>query len=145
MANIRSFEEEKKYIHRKDKTSFTIDKGFVPNMKVEGRFYVNSCLEKIVFEELASHCEKKSDGGGFLPAVKQIANVAGLPGIVGASIGLPDVHAGYGFAIGEREFTTASTDCRNKKLSETFSSPRKCGCLRLFRPRCRGFSGRSWF
>jgi hypothetical protein len=26
--------------------------------------------------------------------------VAALPGIVGASIGLPDVHAGYGFAIG---------------------------------------------
>lgn len=32
--------------------------------------------------------------GGFLPAVKQIANVAALPGIVGHSIGLPDVHAG---------------------------------------------------
>jgi tRNA-splicing ligase RtcB len=32
--------------------------------------------------------------------VKQIANVASLPGIVTASIGLPDVHSGYGFAIG---------------------------------------------
>jgi len=32
--------------------------------------------------------------------VKQIANVAGLPGIVNCSIGLPDVHSGYGFAIG---------------------------------------------
>lgn len=30
----------------------------------------------------------------------QIANVAALPGIVGRSIGLPDVHSGYGFAIG---------------------------------------------
>jgi len=38
--------------------------------------------------------------GGFLPAVKQIANVAALPGIVQSSIGLPDVHSGYGFAIG---------------------------------------------
>ncbi len=35
-----------------------------------------------------------------MPAVKQIANVAALPGIVGASIALPDVHSGYGFAIG---------------------------------------------
>jgi tRNA-splicing ligase RtcB len=35
-----------------------------------------------------------------LPAVKQIANVAALPGIVGSSIALPDVHSGYGFAIG---------------------------------------------
>ena len=32
--------------------------------------------------------------------MKQIANVAGLPGIVNCSIGLPDVHSGYGFAIG---------------------------------------------
>ena len=38
--------------------------------------------------------------GGFLPAIKQIANVAALPGIVGKSVGLPDVHSGYGFAIG---------------------------------------------
>ena len=32
--------------------------------------------------------------------VKQIANVAALPGIVGRSVGLPDIHSGYGFAIG---------------------------------------------
>ena len=38
--------------------------------------------------------------GGFLPGVKQIANVAALPGIVGKSVGLPDIHSGYGFAIG---------------------------------------------
>ena len=37
---------------------------------------------------------------GFLPALLQLANVATLPGIVGSSIGLPDVHSGYGFAIG---------------------------------------------
>ena len=30
----------------------------------------------------------------------QIANVAALPGIVGRSVGLPDIHSGYGFAIG---------------------------------------------
>jgi len=33
-------------------------------------------------------------------AVKQVANVAELPGIVGRSIGMPDIHWGYGFAIG---------------------------------------------
>jgi len=33
-------------------------------------------------------------------AVKQVANVAQLPGIVGRSIGMPDIHWGYGFAIG---------------------------------------------
>ncbi|MGM0668956.1 MAG: RtcB family protein [Gemmatimonadota bacterium] len=33
-------------------------------------------------------------------AVTQVANVAQLPGIVGHSIGMPDIHWGYGFAIG---------------------------------------------
>ena len=33
-------------------------------------------------------------------AVQQVANVAQLPGIVGKSIGMPDIHWGYGFAIG---------------------------------------------
>jgi len=30
----------------------------------------------------------------------QVANVAHLPGIVGSSIALPDIHSGYGFPIG---------------------------------------------
>lgn len=56
-------------------------------------------LEKLMFDELRTSCN--SGGfGGFLPGVKQIANVAALPGIVGHSIGLPDIHSGYGFAIG---------------------------------------------
>lgn len=33
-------------------------------------------------------------------AARQVANVACLPGIVGRSIGMPDMHWGYGFAIG---------------------------------------------
>ena len=33
-------------------------------------------------------------------AVEQVANVARLPGIVGKSIAMPDIHWGYGFAIG---------------------------------------------
>ncbi|MCI0433567.1 MAG: RtcB family protein [Gemmatimonadetes bacterium] len=33
-------------------------------------------------------------------AIRQVANVAWLPGIVGRSIGMPDIHWGYGFAIG---------------------------------------------
>lgn len=51
-------------------------------MKVEGIFYVNHNLEPLMFEELKNSC--RSDGiGGFLPGMKQIANVAALPGIVG--------------------------------------------------------------
>jgi tRNA-splicing ligase RtcB len=33
-------------------------------------------------------------------AVDQVANVAHLPGIVGASFAMPDIHWGYGFPIG---------------------------------------------
>jgi len=52
-----------------------------------------------MFDELRQSC-RAGGYGGFLPGVKQIANVAALPGIVGRSVGLPDVHSGYGFAIG---------------------------------------------
>ncbi|MBO0774829.1 MAG: RtcB family protein [Actinobacteria bacterium] len=34
------------------------------------------------------------------PSVEQVANVATLPGIVGASYAMPDMHWGYGFPIG---------------------------------------------
>merc|ERR1719361_2680954 len=89
-----------KFIHQKQNSfQFTIDKGFVPNMRVIGKFFVNPKLEKIVFDELREHCNRGAFGG-FLPAVKQISNVAGLPGIVKHSIAMPDVHAGYGFSIG---------------------------------------------
>ena len=53
----------------------------MPNMRVPGYFYVNEHLRSLVFEELQTYCSR-GDVGGFLPAVKQIANVAALPGIV---------------------------------------------------------------
>ncbi|CEM01762.1 unnamed protein product [Vitrella brassicaformis CCMP3155] len=96
----RNFEQERGYLERVDGTSYRIKKGFVPNMNVEGLFYVNDKLEKLILDELRNYCRAPSDRGGFLPAVKQIGNVASLPGIVCRSIGLPDVHSGYGFAIG---------------------------------------------
>ncbi len=34
------------------------------------------------------------------PSLTQVANVATLPGIVGASLGMPDIHWGYGFPVG---------------------------------------------
>lgn len=48
--------------------------------QVEGQFFVNENLEKLMLEELRT--ASKGAIGGFLPAVKQIANVAALPGIV---------------------------------------------------------------
>lgn len=91
----RTVDKESEYFFEIDDTSFGIKKGFVPNMNVEGKVYVNKELRKLLFEEL-----NHQSVGGFLPAVKQVANVASLPGLVGQSIGLPDIHSGYGFAIG---------------------------------------------
>ncbi len=34
------------------------------------------------------------------PSLEQLRNVAHLPGIVGVSLAMPDVHWGYGFPIG---------------------------------------------
>lgn len=93
----RTFDEEMGYLERQTPSSIRIKKGFVPNMnvswnfrlisfsvQVEGRFYVNKTLENLMYEELKISCEHQGIGG-FLPAVKQIANVASLPGVVGVS------------------------------------------------------------
>jgi len=96
----RSFNEEMEFCTRDTPNIYNIKEGFVEGMTVPGKFFVNAALEKLVFDELRSFSRQSSNVGGFLPAIKQIANVAALPGIVKASIGLPDVHSGYGFAIG---------------------------------------------
>lgn len=73
--------QERKYIEQLTPYKFRINKGFVPNMRVPGVFYVNERLQDLLFEELHVASER-GEHGGFLPAVKQIANVAALPGIV---------------------------------------------------------------
>jgi RNA-splicing ligase RtcB len=96
---VRTYEAESAFLEQLTSTRWRIKKGFVPNMNVEGTFYVNAALQELVFSELQQFCKANAQQG-FLPALKQIANVAALPGIVRHSIGLPDVHSGYGFAIG---------------------------------------------
>jgi tRNA-splicing ligase RtcB len=54
-------------------------------MRVPGRIYATPAL----FEQ-AAHDR----------AIEQVANVAYLPGIVGVSLAMPDIHWGYGFPIG---------------------------------------------
>ena len=58
--------------------------GYVPGMRVPGRFFLSDALAAIL------------EPG----AVQQLANVATLPGIVRYSLGMPDIHWGYGFPIG---------------------------------------------
>src|SRR5205823_12465012 len=43
---------------------------------------------------------RSSDLVGADRSLEQVAAVAALPGIVGASYAMPDVHLGYGFPIG---------------------------------------------
>ena len=61
-------------------------------MRVPGRIFA----DRATIDDLAE-TERR---GGEWSALRQICDVAGLPGIVNASIALPDVHPGYGFPIG---------------------------------------------
>ncbi len=54
-------------------------------MRVPGRVYAHATL---------------FDQAGHDEALQQVANVATLPGILNASIAMPDIHWGYGFPIG---------------------------------------------
>mmetsp|Transcript_34741 Transcript_34741/g.73305 ORF Transcript_34741/g.73305 Transcript_34741/m.73305 type:complete len:409 (+) Transcript_34741:171-1397(+) len=71
-------------------------------MKVPADIIVNDDLQNLLVQELHESCcgPKSGAGSSFIPAVRQAANVAALPGIVGASLAMPDVHSGYGFCIG---------------------------------------------
>lgn len=71
-------------LRRIDDTTIEIPVDYKPGMRVKGVVYVDEVLEK----ELEAH------------SIDQVANVATLPGIVKASMAMPDVHTGYGFAIG---------------------------------------------
>ena len=71
-------------LRRIDAARLEIPRGFRPGMRTNGIIYIDSILEKDL--------EIKS--------VDQVANVATLPGIVGPSLAMPDIHMGYGFAIG---------------------------------------------
>jgi tRNA-splicing ligase RtcB (3'-phosphate/5'-hydroxy nucleic acid ligase) len=99
----RSYDEELQYLHKISDTQYRVDIGFVPNMRVPAYVVVNDELEELLLEELRNSIAAAGGGGGgggFLPALKQVANVAALPGIVKGSFAMPDVHAGYGFCIG---------------------------------------------
>ncbi|MFA6350602.1 MAG: RtcB family protein, partial [Candidatus Omnitrophota bacterium] len=66
-------------------------RSFKPGMRVPGIIYTDEKLLKDIYRD---------------KALEQVANVAFLPGIVNASFGMPDLHWGYGFAIG----AVAATD-----------------------------------
>jgi len=68
-----------------DDYRWRIPKTYKPGMRVPGIVYADEKLLKDIYQD---------------KALDQVANVAFLPGIVNASLGMPDIHWGYGFPIG---------------------------------------------
>jgi len=71
-------------IRRIDENRIEIPTDYKAGMRVKGIIYVDKILE----QELE------------IESIEQVANVATLPGIVSASLAMPDIHTGYGFSIG---------------------------------------------
>src|SRR3972149_2848422 len=72
-------------LKKKDDYRWEIPQSYKPGMLVPGLIYSSEALLEEIKEE---------------QALEQVANVAFLPGIVGYSMAMPDIHWGYGFPIG---------------------------------------------
>lgn len=71
-------------LKRLDNTRLEVSQAYKEGMRVRGIIYVDAVLEQALEAQ----------------AIAQVANVATLPGIVSASMAMPDIHTGYGFVIG---------------------------------------------
>ena len=76
---------EKIPLEKIDDYHWLIPKSYKPGMQVPGMVYADEKLLKDIYKD---------------KALQQVANVAFLPGIVNASLAMPDIHWGYGFPIG---------------------------------------------
>jgi tRNA-splicing ligase RtcB len=74
-----------KVLNKIDDYRWEIPTGYKSGMRVPGLIYASESLLSHIWEE---------------NAFEQVANVAFLPGIVGHSLAMPDIHWGYGFPIG---------------------------------------------
>jgi tRNA-splicing ligase RtcB len=72
-------------LKRVSEVEWVLERSYKNGMQVDGIIFADEQLLKKALED---------------KAVEQVANVAFLPGIVKASIAMPDIHWGYGFPIG---------------------------------------------
>ena len=72
-------------LNRLGDNRWEIPKGYVPGMRTNA----------VIFADESMLAQIRNDN-----APQQAANVACLPGIVGSSMAMPDIHWGYGFPIG---------------------------------------------
>lgn len=78
-----------------DDYRFLLPRTYQPGMRTDGLIYsTEKMLPDIIHDK----------------AVAQVANVACLPGIVGYSLAMPDIHWGYGFPIGGVAATSFEKD-----------------------------------
>src|SRR5579884_1447585 len=77
--------KEKIPLERVDPYRWRIPKRYNSEMHVSGMVYADDeLIEQIIGDN----------------SLQQVANVATLPGIVGHSLAMPDIHWGYGFPVG---------------------------------------------
>ncbi len=72
-------------LERIDNCRWRIPASYRSDMRVDGIIYADDALIELIRRDRAP---------------EQVANVATLPGIVGHSLAMPDIHWGYGFCIG---------------------------------------------
>ncbi len=75
----------KDVIHKIDENRWEIRPSYKAGMRVPGRIYTSEKMLAQIWED---------------QAFEQVVNVSFLPGIVGYSLAMPDIHFGYGFPIG---------------------------------------------
>jgi tRNA-splicing ligase RtcB (3'-phosphate/5'-hydroxy nucleic acid ligase) len=90
--------ENKIPLERVDANRWLIPQRFNPAMRVPGMVYADDQLLELMLAD---------------NALQQVANVATLPGIVGHSLAMPDIHWGYGFPVGG----VAATDAEQGVIS----------------------------
>ena len=78
-------------LRRLDDYRWEIPASYKPGMRVPGLVYASDSMMQSIERD---------------QALEQVANVAFLPGIVGQSMAMPDIHWGYGFPIGGVAATT---------------------------------------
>src|SRR5438445_812950 len=78
-------EEWKGPIQQLDDFRFLIPKSYKPAMRTDGLIFADAKMMEQVRKDFAA---------------EQVANVATMPGIVGRSMAMPDIHWGYGMPIG---------------------------------------------
>lgn len=81
-------------LQRIDAYRWLIPQSYQPKMRVPGMVYADDALMEQIRQD---------------NSLQQVANVATLPGIVGYSLAMPDIHWGYGFPVGGVAATDAET------------------------------------